>query len=452
MTVVMKYRFLICSVLFLFLFILLSCRKEEIPSLSLGIQEDYVGTRLQPLYINCGLDDGVYEWRLLSYQKDTIVENQEKVVSTQQQFVAILDKTGDYNYEFVYEKNGERLTHRFSVHVDPELVNYSPYISDVIDYVPAPGRFVNDYLGLVSPPKSYDDVLARCKTIICGGEINKSLSLGAFGGYVIFSFDHTIINEPNAPDFKVYSRIETLSPPESSNPEERIYTKSSNPGVVWVAFDFNNNGKADESEWYELCHPSEGQLVTDVKRNQNYAIRYSMNNTSRYSRTDSSKAREFAIPDHILWESSYVGTLPIKERSAGYIPKLSFDGFDPTANEGKGAITTQREYWPLWRKKDESITLSGTLFPDNGEEIWSGDGVSLRETTRYWALSNTMAHNQPNMAFDIDDAIDKDGNRVHLPGIQFVKVQTGVNLQLGHFGASCTEIQGAVDLHMESLE
>ena len=60
-----------------------------------------------------------------------------------------------------------------------------------------------------------------------------------------------------------------------------------------------------------------------------------------------------------------------------------------------------------------------------------------------------MAHNLPNMSFDISDAIDRDGNRVYLPGIQFVKVQTGVNLQLGHFGSSCTEIQGAVDLHMK---
>ena len=60
------------------------------------------------------------------------------------------------------------------------------------------------------------------------------------------------------------------------------------------------------------------------------------------------------------------------------------------------------------------------------------------------------AHNIPATAFDISHAIDKDGNPVNLPGVQFVKVQTGVNLQLGHFGASCTEIQGARDLHMDA--
>ena len=448
--VVMRFRFCILLILFFSSVLLLSCRKEEIPSLGLGIQDAYVGVRLQPLYISCGLDDGTYEWRLLNYQRDTIVDTIEPVVSREQNFVVILDKTGDYNYEFVYEKNGERLTHRFSVHIDSELVNYSPYIADVIDYVPAPGRFVNDYLGLVSSPKSYDDVLARCKTIICGGYINKSISLGAFGGYVVFSFDHTVVNKPDAPDFLIYSKIETHSPSTpSTNPQGKVYTNS-NPGVVWVAFDFNSNGKPDDEEWYELCRPLDGSSIADVARTPNYTVTYSINNETRYSRTDSSRVRDFAIADYILWESRYTGSQQlVKDKTSGYIPKLTFDGFDPNAKDGKGAMTTSREYWPLWRTGSKTITLTGTLFPDNGEEKWSGEGSSLQETTRYWALSNTMAHNQPNMSFDISDAIDRDGNRVSLPGIQFVKVQTGVNLQLGHFGSSCTEIQGAVDLHMK---
>ena len=72
-------------------------------------------------------------------------------------------------------------------------------------------------------------------------------------------------------------------------------------------------------------------------------------------------------------------------------------------------------------------------------------------TSQRWVVAGAYADNHPNTTFDISWAVDKDGQPVHLPGIQFVKVQTGVNLQLGHNGSSCTEIQGAVDLHLKEL-
>lgn len=440
---------------FVLLFFGTACRNEKIPLLSLGIQKNYVGTRLQPLYIDCGLDAGTYEWRLLKYSNGTVLDTIDRVVSNSKTLITILDKTGDYTYQLSYEREGERLTKQFSVHIDRELINYSPYISDVIDYVPAPGRFVNDYLGLVAPPKSYDDVLARCKTIVCGGKINKSISLGGFGGYIVFSFDHAVMNVPNSPDFAIYTKVTTVEGggESSENPEGRIYTNG-NPGVVWVAFDSNNNGKPDDDEWYELCRPTDGKSVAEMERSPMYSITYTKNNSGRYERADSLRARDFAIPDHIRWEANYAGKLPlVKQQLTGYIPKLVFDGFDPYAKDGLGETTTKREYWPLWRQESSTITLTGTLFPDNGEELWSGEGAQLREKTRYWALPNAMADNLlPKMTFDIGDAIDSEGNPVALPGVQFVKVQTGVNLQLGRMGGSSTEMQGAIDLHMKVAE
>ena len=440
--------------------ILFSCRKEESSGLSLGLQDSYQGTRLQPVYITCGLDRGNFEWRLVSFRdKKGDKEIKDEIVSTQQTFIAVLDKVGDYTYDFTYEENNEILRKTFHIHVADEIISYSPYIADVLDYVPAPGRFVNSYLGYAStPPSTYEEVLARCKTILCGGKINKSVSLGAFGGYVVFAFDHTVVNVPNAPDFKIYSQVNVSDP--NADPTLEHVLSNSCPGVVWVAFDANNNGRPDEDEWYELYQPTgEGLLEPQNERTRNYTVTYSLNeNPTTYTgaRLDSAVARDYKIPEHILWEvqGEYANTetnLLVKEQLSGYIPKLKFDVYDPVTKY------QNLEYWPLWRKNQTSISFTGTLLADNGKEEWSKiSGGSTEEklqvTSQRWVVPGTYANNHPKTTFDIGTAVDKDGNAVHLPGIQFVKVQTGINLQLGHQGSSCTELQGAIDLHLEDYQ
>ena len=51
-------------------------------------------------------------------------------------------------------------------------------------------------------------------------------------------------------------------------------------------------------------------------------------------------------------------------------------------------------------------------------------------------------------AIDIDWAIDKDGNPVNLPGIDFVKVYNGINQENGWLGEASTEVERGEDLHM----
>lgn len=444
-----------CAVLLFY-----ACRKEEIPSLSLGVLDTYQGTRLQPVYVTCGLDRGNFEWRLTHFVDATgAEEDKDELVSTQQNLVVVLDKVGDYTYTFTYEENGEVIKKTFRIQIADEIISYSPYIADVIEYIPAPGRFVNSYLGYAStPPNTYEEVLARCKTIICGSKINKAISLGAFGGYVVFAFDHTVVNVPDAPDFKIFSRVNVTTP--DADPSLQRVLSNSSPGIVWVAFDANNNGRPDETEWYELYRPTTNEFMTpQPKRTANYRITYTQNETpAPYSgaRLDSALARDYKIPEHILWEAHTElndsdENMPVKAQSSGYIPKLKFDVYDPSSK----LQFQDKEYWPLWRKEQTSISFTGTLLPDNGEEEWSkvndGSGEKLQVTSQRWVVAGAYADNHPNTTFDISWAVDKDGQPVHLPGIQFVKVQTGVNLQLGHNGSSCTEIQGAVDLHLKEL-
>lgn len=441
------------SLLSLLVIFLIGCRKEEIPSLSLGIRDTYFGTRLQPVQVVCGLDKGEYEWRWVSFSSDAKRETKDVVVSNRQNYVAVLDEVGEYRFEFTYREGKEVIKKSFTINIKEEIVNYSPYIADVLEYVPAPGRYINSYLGFFeNSPNSYDEVLARCKTIICGSKINKAISLGGFGGYVIFAFDHTVINVPDSPDFEIYSEIHLSG---GVTPSQQEYANSA-PGVVWVAFDANNNGKPDEDEWYELYNPMDEK--NPLKLVRNYKITYSQNtNPLAYAgeRLDSANARDYKIPEHIVWSAQFEDPAQEAElgskrsKTGGFLPKMKFDIYDPKAP----IQYMNRDYWPLWRKDQSSLTFEGTLLADNGEEEWgkvSENGKEyLQVNSKRWVVRGDYAANRKENIFDINYAIDREGNRVNLPGIQFVKVQTGVNLQMGHIGGLCTELKGAIDLHLK---
>ncbi|MNF03871.1 hypothetical protein D3C80_2032740 [compost metagenome] len=49
---------------------------------------------------------------------------------------------------------------------------------------------------------------------------------------------------------------------------------------------------------------------------------------------------------------------------------------------------------------------------------------------------------------DIANAIDKDGKKVVLKGIDFVKVQTGIMADLTIFGELSTEVGGIADISL----
>ena len=51
-------------------------------------------------------------------------------------------------------------------------------------------------------------------------------------------------------------------------------------------------------------------------------------------------------------------------------------------------------------------------------------------------------------SFDISWAVDSQGNPVHLPAIDFVRVYTGVNQYCGWLGETSTELCRARDLHI----
>ena len=108
-----------------------------------------------------------------------------------------------------------------------------------------------------------------------------------------------------------------------------------------------------------------------------------------------------------------------------------------------------QSYYPEWTDADE-LTFSGTRLPDNGKDV-SGWGSYYVLYSYPWGY----ADNHPNdsvalNSFDIGWAVDRQGNKVSLPGADFIRVYTGVNQYCGWVGETSTEISRAQDLHIQA--
>ena len=127
---------------------------------------------------------------------------------------------------------------------------------------------------------------------------------------------------------------------------------------------------------------------------------------------------------YIGWEDS--------EGETGYFPKIS---------------SHTQEYYPLWLNQG-TFTFKGTRVANNGVQT---DGFP--PTFTLYCLDWGYADNHPNtetdlISFDISRAVDDNGKPVKLPGIDFVRVYTGMNQYCGRLGETSTEISHAEDLHI----
>ena len=102
----------------------------------------------------------------------------------------------------------------------------SSYIANVFDYLPAPGQFVNK-MPVYEEGDTHEDMVAKVAEKITG-ENSGFITLGGWGGYVTFGFDHTIVNVAGKQNFRI---------------EGNGFTNSSEPGIVMVSYDANGNGE-----------------------------------------------------------------------------------------------------------------------------------------------------------------------------------------------------------------
>lgn len=324
-----------------------------------------------------------------------------------------LDFVSPYNKEHTVtlkvESNGTVKTYTSSVMVSKESVIYSKYISKVFDFRPAVGQFTNE-LPEYETGNSENSMIEKARNSLVGSN-SYEISLGGFGGYVVFGFDHVIPNMQGR-DFKILGNAFWAAE------ADQLRTGSCEPGIIMVAYDKNKNGKPDEDEWYEIAG-SEHPKNTTVK---NYSITYFKPNENK----PPVKGKEYweADVEYVKWQDN--------AGNSGYKTKNIFHNHN---------------YYPLWIS-EASYTLTGTKLANN-YYIKSG-------TETYWlgkSYDFGYADNAPNddeaSNIDISWAVDKNGNSVKLPGINFVKVYTGTNQEGGWLGEISTEISGAYDLYIK---
>lgn len=361
-----------------------------------------------------GSAEATYSWSVTNAPS----VNYSLVNTTAKEALFAAAEVGTYELAVVINDKGSTQTQKVKVFVGVEASAYKTFIAKVIDFKPAPGQFIND-LPAANDGDTFDRILTRVNTYLAkkNGDL---VSLGAFGGYIVFGFDHTVINVKGKRDFRVLGNAFWAD--ANPNPNSNMRGGSSEAGVIMVSYDKNKNGLADD-EWYEI----EGAGHKLEKTIPNYEI--------TYYRPDPNKK-------------------PVPGGGTGTVLFTDMEYIYWKDNQGKDGYLVQNnaynhslDYWPKWLKDQASVTFKGTRLPDNAVDE-SGTGSYFVQYAFLYGYADNAPNNDDDSAIDIDWAIDKNGNKVQLPGIDFVKVYNGLNQQAGWLGESSTEIMGATDLHL----
>lgn len=290
----------------------------------------------------------------------------------------------------------------------------SPYIARVLEYKPAPGQFVNNmpiYETGMTEAEVLDEVAANIAGASTGDARPGMITLGAYGGYVTFAFDHPVVNVRGEYDFKIYGNAIAAADHEEGG--------SAEPGIVMVSVDTNGNGQPDD-EWFELA----GSEYASPDTRRGYTITYYRPATDHVAVPDPD---DMSIIDrqYIRWTSN-----------------------DPDAPEGwitRNAMNARNSYWPEWDSR-ETMTFSGSRLKANA---MFEDGMYILPFFDWGYADNRPNDSDP--GFNIDNAVDADGKKVSLDKIDYVRVYTAQNQSCGMLGETSTEITGGEDLHPEAV-
>ena len=100
----------------------------------------------------------------------------------------------------------------------------------------------------------------------------------------------------------------------------------------------------------------------------------------------------------------------------------------------------------MWVKPDK-LTFKGVRLPQNGIDK-SGAGSNYVLYKFRYGYADNDKNAADGSAIDIDWAVNDKGQKVSLPGVDFIKIYTGVNQNNGWIGENSTEVMGVEDLHL----
>jgi len=378
-------------ILFCLAAVLHSC-SDDAPMVSLGIDDTYVVYRMQKLPLQSALTGTGYRWILTS------PDGKSAVVSTTRDYIFLAEHEGQYTLDIDIIDGGDVFSARSVINVVHEEVEYSPYIARVYEYRPAPGQFINN-MPKYEEGDTYASMLKKAEESISGTN-DVMISLGAYGGYVTFGFDHTVINHPGEADFRIWGNAfyELTEPGRKGG--------SAEPGIVMVSYDVNCNGLPDDA-WYEL----KGSDYDNPLTLHDYSIIYRRPAADAYRKD-------------VVWEDSEGMTGVLKVNS-----------------------THRQPYYPAW-VEEETLSFSGSRLPGNAMDV-SGNGMYFILYSFDWGYVDNHPNEYAELnSFNISDAVDANGFPVELPGVDFIRVYTSLNQDCGWIGETSTEMSKAQDLHL----
>lgn len=377
------------------------CNGGEDKMTSVGLDDGYSVARMKKLKLTTGAPGDTYKWSVVS------PDGTETLLSDSASCIFVAGITGTYTVKLDITDGNTTMQETSRVIVTAEEIEYDDAIAEVYDYLPAPGQFINT-MPEYEEGDTRADMNGKALASLRAGSL---VSLGACGGYMIFGFDHTVVNEQGCNDFAIYGNAVL-----NTNSAGEVTGGSAEPGVVYVSLDENGNGRPDDP-WYELAGSESGKSSTI----RGYAITYRRPDENK---TPVPGGAGVTDSEYISWSDNAGGS--------GYLEKNTFHA---------------QSYYPLWIEEAE-LTRTVTRLPANGRDA-SGTGSNYILAPYDWGY----ADNHPNSdkekcSFDISRAIDNEGNSVYLPGVDFIKVATAVIQTCGWIGETSTEISGAEDLHL----
>jgi hypothetical protein len=249
------------------------------------------------------------------------------------------------------------------------------------DYIPAPGQFI-DYRNGSTKAGALQNMQAWCDA-----GTQAWFHIGAYGGYFIVGFDHSVNNVKDKADLQI-----------SGNPLATWCEQ----GIVWVMQDENGNGEPDDT-WYELKGSETGKPET----RQRLAMTY---------------YKPEAANSNVLWMDN-----------TGRSGSVDWNGYHQ-----------QQYYYPMFITEDHYM-LTGTCLASTAG-VNGGLEVALCYDWGY-VDNNSADSRRPANQFWIEDAIQVDGSLANLQYIDFVKVHTATTGKGAAVGEVSTEGYLPVDLN-----
>lgn len=291
----------------------------------------------------------------------------------------------------------------------------------VLEYCPAPGQFTNN-LPEINNTMSAEERLKACEQQLEDGNL---VCLGAAGGYITVALDQPIKNGKGSDIRILGNAFYSINDPKYG---DATIGGSVEPGIVYVGV----GSSPETAEWYELAGSE--YYTTEMHR---FEITY----YKPTAEVGESKTPLITIDNYIRWTASWTNPDGSKQTAEGWQPKNVYH---------------KQSYWPSWEDNDQ-ITFRGARLPNNAVN-YGGDGSDtdnpqLWVSYRYAADSYGYADAAPNSdkvytTFDLDWAVDSDGNPKHLDHADFIRIQTGVLQQCGWLGETSTEVGRITNLHL----